>query len=110
MASNNPRSFPLLLVHNGALTSSPERPLRPIPVPAVNGARAPPLYPLSRVYASPLRVEPAHTRNGALWAELGNAGDSPAKRRHATPTPPRSPPRTARTRPELLDLARTDQI
>jgi hypothetical protein len=40
--SNNPRSFPLPFVHNRALTSSPEWPLRPLPVPAAGEAQLPP--------------------------------------------------------------------
>jgi hypothetical protein len=43
--SNNPRSFPLPFVRNGALTSSPERPLRPLPAPAAVDAGASPLTP-----------------------------------------------------------------
>jgi hypothetical protein len=53
--SNNPRSISLLLVHFGALTSSPERPPRPLPAPAVIGARAFPLSPLSRARVFLLR-------------------------------------------------------
>jgi hypothetical protein len=39
---NNPRSISLLLVHFGALTSSPERPRRPLPVPAADEAQSTP--------------------------------------------------------------------
>jgi hypothetical protein len=61
--SNNPCSFSLLLVHNGALTSSPEWLFRPLPVSAINGARAPPLNPLSHVHVPLLRNAPARGRN-----------------------------------------------
>jgi hypothetical protein len=43
--SNNPRPVSLLLAHFGALASSPERPLRPLPAPAAVDARAIPLTP-----------------------------------------------------------------
>jgi hypothetical protein len=43
--SNNPRSNSLLLVHLGPLTSSLERPRRPILVPAADEARSPPRPP-----------------------------------------------------------------
>jgi hypothetical protein len=62
--SNIPRSFPLLLVHIGALTSSPERLRRPLPAPAVIGARACPLSPLSRAHVFLLRNAPARGRIG----------------------------------------------
>jgi hypothetical protein len=43
--SNKPRSISLHLVHFGALTNSPQRPHRPLPLPATDEARSPPLDP-----------------------------------------------------------------
>jgi hypothetical protein len=68
--SNIPRSISRLLVHFGVLTSSPERPRRPLPVPAVHGARAPPLTPLPRANAPSLRFAPARASFGALQRVL----------------------------------------
>jgi hypothetical protein len=45
MVSNNPSLFSLPFVRNNALTSSPERPLCPIPAPTAVDGRAIPLTP-----------------------------------------------------------------
>jgi hypothetical protein len=80
--SNIPRSIPLLLVHFGALTSSPERPRRPHPAPAVHGVRAPPLNPLSCAHAPPLLNAPARGQNDG---REHCPGTTPASLRRAPP-------------------------
>jgi hypothetical protein len=84
--SINPRPVSLLLAHFGALTSSPEWPLRPLPAPAAGEAQSPPLTPRSRAHASPLRFELScgrvsgrERRPGAMPASSHRA--PPARRR-----------------------------
>jgi hypothetical protein len=78
--SNFPRPFPFLLVLIVAHASSPERPRRPLPAPAIVGARVSPLSPLSRAHVTPLR-------NALAWGRFGGQehcpGATPASRRRA---------------------------
>jgi hypothetical protein len=80
--SNFPRPFPFLLVLIVAHASSPERPRRPLPAPAIVGARVSPLSPLSRAHVTPLR-------NALAWGRFGGRehrpGATPASHRRASP-------------------------
>jgi hypothetical protein len=80
--SNKPSPFPLPFVHSSALTSSPERPLRPLPVPAAGEAQSPPLTPRTRAHASPLRFELSCGRASGRERLLGA---TPASSRSAPP-------------------------
>jgi hypothetical protein len=82
MVSINPRPVSLLLAHFGALTSSPERPLRPLPPPAAGGARSPPLTPRSRAHASPLHFV---LSCGCVSVRECRPGATPASSRRAPP-------------------------
>jgi hypothetical protein len=81
-----PRPFPFLLVLIVAHTSSLEPSRRPLPAPAVVGARASPLSPLSRAHVTPLRKALACGRFGG---REHRPGEMPTSRRRA---PPRGSP------------------
>jgi hypothetical protein len=80
--SINPRPVSLLLAHFGALTSSPERPLRPLPAPAAGEAQSPPLTPRTRVHASPLHFV---LSCGRVSGRERRPGEMPARSRRAPP-------------------------
>jgi hypothetical protein len=78
----NPRLVSLLLVHFGGLTSSSERPLRPLLAPVAGEARSPPLTPRSRAHASPLRFV---LSCGCVSGRERRPGATPASSRRAPP-------------------------
>jgi hypothetical protein len=80
--SDNTRSISLRLVHFGVSTSSPEQPRRPLPVPAADEARSPPLTPRSRAHAPPLRFALVC---GCVDGRERNPGVTPASPRAAPP-------------------------
>jgi hypothetical protein len=80
--SNNPSPFPLPFVHNSALASSPERPLRPLPAPAAGEAQSLPLTPRSRAHASPPRFELSCRR---VTGREHRPGATPASSRRVPP-------------------------
>jgi hypothetical protein len=80
--SINPRPVSLLLEHFCALTSLPERPLRPLPAPAAGEARSPPLTQRSRAHASPLCFV---LSCGCVSGRGCRPGATPASSRRALP-------------------------
>jgi hypothetical protein len=89
--SNNPRPVSLLLAHFNALASSPERPLRPLPVLAVDEVQSFPLTPRSRARAPPLRNAPARGPSEGQERCPGAMPASPAARRRSPANPATTP-------------------